>query len=587
MRYYETGSWGVSFIFSLRGSVFPKAFAWALPGSILTIVVHFALRADPVIWTSIEQAIVEDFETSQLWVGYNFLLAFLLTFRSGKAYARWWEGGTLLQQARGEWLNAYSSLLAFCTTETTRHHEAIAFQQILASLMSMLFAAALNSVSSEEMDLEIVQLVEVNESSEEFLKGSADKCEVIVHWIQRLIVANMQSGVIPIPPPVISRVFQELSRGMVNVNNVRKISDFFFPFPYAQLAGCMLLLNMVVTPLLTGILVVKWYSAAFLAFLTIFAFCSLNYIAIEIECPFGLDENDLPMTGFQIVFNRSLVMLLERQAQTIPADQNAITIEVFEAEASGDTAKAIAFRRMRSIMGATAGTKERGEVFNDAMGAMLSASSSATEDGSDGRFRKTPAPCYSSGEGGETPTHSPIRTSVNGRDGMGEHHERTHHQESNSPTARAAAWLRRAGGGSKESSGHRRGGIGRFMRADPHRMKTRVSFQDEVMAQQRRGSGCSDNGSAEHKSSEIDGTEDIGSTNVFRSSGRSDDDVPSLTLPSFSSSRLEREAARTDAGRPPRGPTSRPACGQPLQPVHEPASEIDSGGDDELNRSSA
>ena len=38
-------------------------------------------------------------------------LQFLRNFRSRIAYNRWWEGGTLLQQTRGEWFNGFSSLI--------------------------------------------------------------------------------------------------------------------------------------------------------------------------------------------------------------------------------------------------------------------------------------------------------------------------------------------------------------------------------------------------------------------------------------------------------------------------------------------
>ena len=79
----------------------------------------------------------------------------------------------------------------------------------------------------------------------------------------------MADGILPVPPPVISRVFQaqvkkrhlrtrhcslhtsayciqkwlcearrerlqEMSRGIVNLQNARKIADFPFPFPYHQ-----------------------------------------------------------------------------------------------------------------------------------------------------------------------------------------------------------------------------------------------------------------------------------------------------------------------------------------------------------------
>merc|ERR1719217_1326258 len=95
-----------------------------------------------------------------------------------------------------------------------------------------------------------------------------------------------QRGVLNAPPPILSRVFQELSNGIVGLNNARKIVDFPFPFPFAQMITCMLLLHWLFTPLLTALLFKHWLWCSMLCFVTVLVFWSLNYVATEIEVPF-------------------------------------------------------------------------------------------------------------------------------------------------------------------------------------------------------------------------------------------------------------------------------------------------------------
>jgi putative membrane protein len=101
--------------------------------------------------------------------------------------------------------------------------------------------------------------------------------------------------VIPVAPPILTRVFQEISRGLVNLNNVKKIRDFPFPFPYAQMITMMLMMHWVITPVASCLIVDNIVWAAVLTFITVFAFWAINYIAEEIEMPFGDDANDLPI----------------------------------------------------------------------------------------------------------------------------------------------------------------------------------------------------------------------------------------------------------------------------------------------------
>ena len=74
-------------------------------------------------------------------------------------------------------------------------------------------------------------------SSMAFLQESHDRCEITLQWIQRLIVESDAKQVLKIAPPILSRVFNELGNGIVNLNNARKITDFPIPFHLAQPAA--------------------------------------------------------------------------------------------------------------------------------------------------------------------------------------------------------------------------------------------------------------------------------------------------------------------------------------------------------------
>lgn len=54
------------------------------------------------------------------------------------------------------------------------------------------------------------------------------------------------------------------------------------------------------------------------SFVTILMLNCLNYIAMEIESPFGDEANDLPLEGLQCDFNARLVEMLHPLAQTVP-----------------------------------------------------------------------------------------------------------------------------------------------------------------------------------------------------------------------------------------------------------------------------
>eukprot|EP00929_Paragymnodinium_shiwhaense_P087272 TRINITY_DN47508_c0_g1_i1.p1 TRINITY_DN47508_c0_g1~~TRINITY_DN47508_c0_g1_i1.p1 ORF type:complete len:675 (+),score=117.64 TRINITY_DN47508_c0_g1_i1:46-2025(+) len=313
MREYESGKWGFSLVWGWYASVFPRAFAIAMPNALLAFLLG-TFSNGPV--ASLED---ESAKTGvSLFGAFSSVLFFVLYFRSNVAYSRWWEGGTLLQQVRGEWFNAYSSLIAFSNADPKKDAEVEAFHHMLARLMSMLFCCALQQVSpNQNAVFEMLNAEGIEEEHLEFLNKVDDKVEIILQWIQRGTILNMSTGIISAAPPILSRAFQELSRGIVNLQNARKIADFPFPFPYAQTSIVMLLIQWVMTPLVTTVLLSRTV-AFFTSFCIVFFPWCIHFIALELEMPFGEKDNDLPLHQMQHDWNKSLAMLLATRAQRPP-----------------------------------------------------------------------------------------------------------------------------------------------------------------------------------------------------------------------------------------------------------------------------
>jgi hypothetical protein len=122
----------------------------------------------------------------------------------------------------------------------------------------------------------------------------------------------------------VSRVFQEFSLGIVNIASAKKIVIIPFPFPYAQLMQFLLSLQALVVPLMAGYSLHAWWVAGCQTFILILLSWSIHFIAMEIEMPFGDDDNDLPLMELVSNMNESLTTLLHERVQERPSYKQAI-----------------------------------------------------------------------------------------------------------------------------------------------------------------------------------------------------------------------------------------------------------------------
>mmetsp|Transcript_28371 Transcript_28371/g.52028 ORF Transcript_28371/g.52028 Transcript_28371/m.52028 type:complete len:541 (-) Transcript_28371:31-1653(-) len=313
---YRAGNWGFHVACGIQGSLAPRAFVMAIPNALLTfLIATLLLRASPDSDFLHEDTV----DAAKVVIaGVTPIMIFILYNRSRTSYDRWWEGGTLLQKTRGEWFNAYSSIMAFTSTKPELQDQVDRYVHLLARLMSLLMCCGLQQVSpNRDRPFEIIGLDGIEPESMEFLNEAPDKVEIILQWIQRSMVLHQQTGVLPVAPPILSRAFQEVSRGIVNLQNARKIADFPYPYPLAQISMILQLLHWATTPIASAMALPLEFAVLF-SFFTIFVLWCIHFNALDLEFPFGSRVNDLPMEEFQQDWNNSICTLVDKRATRPP-----------------------------------------------------------------------------------------------------------------------------------------------------------------------------------------------------------------------------------------------------------------------------
>merc|ERR1712232_187378 len=193
------------------------------------------------------------------------------------------------------------------------------FEQCIARLFSLLYCTALQEISmTNEVGFTILRLDGFQIRSLQHLDKAERKFEIILHWIQRLIVKSSKSRVLDVPPGMICRVFQELSNGVKAVHETSNITQYPFPFAYAQVLNIMLIVHLFVTPTVCVWAIGGHWGAASITGITVFVLWSIYFVGRQIEMPFENDATDISVFDLQVEFNKKLTDLLHPLVKSPP-----------------------------------------------------------------------------------------------------------------------------------------------------------------------------------------------------------------------------------------------------------------------------
>uniref|UniRef100_A0A7S1B0M6 Bestrophin homolog n=1 Tax=Noctiluca scintillans TaxID=2966 RepID=A0A7S1B0M6_NOCSC len=306
-------------LFKLRN--FRFALLLALSASIACGLLHVIL----------DRSEADEFETGMslslgVWGSFTSFVAFLLTFRTGHAYGRFMEGCDNLHSISSCWIQVLGNVVAFCNYSTVESSKIRIFQQTLlrlASLTNAMMYADLEGPSDGDVHhaafkYSLIDPGGLGHRTFEILKGEQNRAELTLQWTKLLVVNEIKSGVLSIPPPILTRVFQELDQLFDAFAIAVKLADVPFPYPYAASMEILLIVHTLTTPLL----VINWtqhvVTATISVFILTFSLWVVHLIAPELENPFGHDTNDLDMQKMQEKLNLSLLTIVGPAAQMLP-----------------------------------------------------------------------------------------------------------------------------------------------------------------------------------------------------------------------------------------------------------------------------
>eukprot|EP01025_Chloroclados_australasicus_P030869 TRINITY_DN3106_c0_g1_i1.p1 TRINITY_DN3106_c0_g1~~TRINITY_DN3106_c0_g1_i1.p1 ORF type:complete len:491 (-),score=51.58 TRINITY_DN3106_c0_g1_i1:2910-4268(-) len=150
---------------------------------------------------------------------------------------------------------------------------------------------------------------QLNELLNVYAPGPSERVHTCMNWVHQFIMERRMQGGLKIEPPIITRLYQVFSEGMLGFEQCRKFSDTPFPFPWAQAVLVFLIAYTLTVPFVISAFVKSTWLACVITFMAVATYWTLNEVARDLEDPFWYDPNDLPLAYYQYAFNERLIVI--------------------------------------------------------------------------------------------------------------------------------------------------------------------------------------------------------------------------------------------------------------------------------------
>lgn len=138
-------------------------------------------------------------------------------------------------------------------------------------------------------------------------RGPYAKTQLCWAWLTDFVIREHLAGSLgKVGPPIVSRIIQFMSDGMLGYNQARKIMFTPFPFPHAQLSAFFVLIMALAIPFLMNQYANETWLGCVLTFLTVTCLSGLHEVAREMENPFRNAPNDVPLCTLLAFYNEAL-----------------------------------------------------------------------------------------------------------------------------------------------------------------------------------------------------------------------------------------------------------------------------------------
>eukprot|EP00927_Polykrikos_kofoidii_P050503 TRINITY_DN44411_c0_g1_i1.p1 TRINITY_DN44411_c0_g1~~TRINITY_DN44411_c0_g1_i1.p1 ORF type:complete len:499 (+),score=76.61 TRINITY_DN44411_c0_g1_i1:89-1585(+) len=135
---------------------------------------------------------------------------------------------------------------------------------------------------------------------------------MVCSWILRRMIARQKHEPLGdmgnTSPPVLSRMYQVMSDGMLAYSQATIAATIPFPFPYHNLTQVFLWMYAISVPCVINAKMDHPIFRAVLTFAAVWSYFSISAVGDNLEDPYlPYDPNDLPLTVMQHMFNAQLV----------------------------------------------------------------------------------------------------------------------------------------------------------------------------------------------------------------------------------------------------------------------------------------
>merc|ERR1711972_216780 len=155
-----------------------------------------------------------------------------------------------------------------------------------------------------------------DETVEQVLNSDC-KVALVFQKIQNLVIANMKTGILTIPPVILGRAIGELSNALMKFHEAEKLL-IPFPRPYVLVQRVLLLAFACLTPLWMTVWTQTVLAAFSFTFLLVSGIWGLTSISAELDKPFNHKTLDFETRHIQKRLNASIQCTLDESHGQLP-----------------------------------------------------------------------------------------------------------------------------------------------------------------------------------------------------------------------------------------------------------------------------
>mmetsp|Transcript_21598 Transcript_21598/g.50406 ORF Transcript_21598/g.50406 Transcript_21598/m.50406 type:complete len:379 (+) Transcript_21598:19-1155(+) len=298
-------------------------------------------------------------EDGVLYSSLSFFVSFVVLFRIDLSYLRFKDGCKNAFIMTGDFFDSASLLISFCRASSVDQSLIDNFQHQVIRLFSLLNALIFADLEDKMDDMEeafnyeVIDIEGFDQEAIDHLRKSKNRVPIVFQWLQDVMVDNVHNGVLKVPPPIITRAFQELGRGMVKYHEATDVARVPFPFPLASTTELLLVAQCCITP----VVIVQWTDYVSLAiifsFLLVFILWFFVGVSTHLENPFDGGRHSLNTRQLQHEFNSRLLTLLLPETQRMPQLSSRALVDF--KELNNNTSGVTLRKSMRNVGIASAG----------------------------------------------------------------------------------------------------------------------------------------------------------------------------------------------------------------------------------------